>query len=178
MSSTASTYETQFLSVVNNFIELFTDTISTAYKNGYTTLNAEMLKIAKMMLSKKIEGLGKTGVMDNFINKTNQHWEKIAEKDEKYFSANLHEIITDVPKDYVKEFSRLFTETKNGKSLIPKEDKEAFFDSATELVKTCVKYIYKRRDPKTVNGKIEYQTKYYPEISLTKYSKLFEIKLN
>lgn len=174
-----STYENKFIGVINNVIELFMDTISTAHKNGHTTLNSEMLKMAKVILSKKMDGIGAKGVMDNFIKKTNEHWEKIAEKDEKYFSKNLPDIVTDVPADYVKEFCKLFTGTKNGKSLIPEEDKDALFESIIELVKISLKYIYKNRNPVFKDGKfVEYKDKFYPTISLSKHSKLFGVKLN
>jgi hypothetical protein len=175
----SSTCETQFSQTITGFVELFTDIISTAHKNNYTTLNSEMLKIANMMLSKKLTDLGPINVMNNFISNTHKHWNYIAEKDEKHFAEHLPEIIKDIPKDYIKEFCKLFLgTTKSGKPMISDVDKEAFFESGAELVKISIKYIYKSRKPKMVDGKISYEVNFFPDISLTKNAKLFNVKLN
>ncbi len=174
----AKAYEEQFNKVITNFIELFTDIISTANKNKYTTLNSEMIKVANMALQKKMTDLGPSNNLIKFIEKTNEHWKYVAEKDEKHFATYLPEIVTDIPADYVKEFCKLLIGTKNGKPMIPDDDKEVFFENGAELIKISLKYIYIKRNPKKVGTKIEYQDNYFKDISLTKYSEMFKIKLN
>lgn len=173
-------YEDQFINIINGFIVLFEDIIKTAYKAGYTTLNPEVLKIGNIVLNEKIKKLGHAHVLHSFIRHTHEHWKYVAESDEKHFSKNLHKIVKEVPQEYTLEFCRLFMGTdKKGKSLIPQEDKDAFFENATSLIKISIKYIYKKRDPKVhEDGKIEYQTNFFgKEISLSKYSKMFDVKL-
>jgi hypothetical protein len=174
----AKACEDNFNKVITNFIDLFTDIISTANKSGYTTLNPEMVKVANLVLQKKLTGLGSSGVIVKFVEKTEKHWKYVAEKDEKHFATNLPDIVTDIPADYVKEFCKLFIGTKNGKSMIPDEDREAFFESGTELIKIALKYIYINRKPEKVDGKIKYNVNYFDKISLTKYSELFKVKLS
>ena len=177
MSSTP--YEDQFLNIITGFITLFEDIISTASKGGHTTLNHEVLKIGNMVLQQKIQKLGNANVLNSFIKKTHEHWKYVSEKDEKHFVKHLPDIVTDVPKEYVIEFCRLFTSTdKKGKSIIPEEDKEAFFENANSMIKIAVKYIYKNRNPKVDgNGKVKYDINFFPDISLSKYSKIFGVKL-
>jgi hypothetical protein len=174
----AKTCEDNFNKVITNFIELFTDIIATANKNGYTTINSEMIKVANLLLQKKITGLGSSGVMVKFIEKTEKHWKYVAEKDEKHFATHLPEIVTDIPADYVKEFCKLFIGIKNGKSMIPDDDKDAFFESGKELIKISLKYIYINRKPEKVGDKVKYNVNYFDKISLTKYSEMFKVKLS
>ena len=175
-----SKYETDFEKLITQFTVLFTDIITTAHEKKYTTLNSDMIKIGNMMLAKKMAELGMSNVMNNFIHKTKDHWKYIAESDEKHFGTHLPDLITDVPKSHVEEFCRLFIGVdKSGNAFIPKEDKEAFFENGSALVKISLKYIYKNRNP-TVgkDGKVNYGTAFFPDVSLTKMCKLFNVKLS
>lgn len=128
-------------------------------------------------------------MINNFIKKTNKHWEKIKDRDIEYFKNHGLSLFTSIKEDGLdtavdqklkKEntffknlkfadidcFKKLLESTysKNGKEfeILSQERKDDIWKILSSFVKISVVHIHQERN--YVNG--EYSQEYYPEISI------------
>ena len=168
-------HEQRFYENIIDLNELIYELICICYENGYKEIHPSLVKLVGNVL----ERFDKTKIIDNFINYSNEYWDKIMIHDRSFFIDNARNIFQDLPIDKVDAFKILFTaKDKHNNSLITKEDENSIWDFFDRI---CIKYIHDKREPKnklTENGlKPIYTVKFFPDIKLQKYSKHWNVSL-
>lgn len=148
-----------------------------AISNGVNILNNAGYKtiepIKVLFAVSYIESQGKEDphhLINLFI--LNSHelcWDKIKERDEKFFLENVNNIFSVLPSESVNLFKDLFlTVDKHGKSIISTQLKDQIWGLFDAMIKISIKYIYKQQiqDP----GK-------YAEVDLQKHAQTWDVKL-
>lgn len=148
-----------------------------AISNGVNTLNNagyKTIEPIKMLFAVSlIESHGKDDP-HNLINLfiLNSHevcWDKIKERDEKFFLENVNKIFSVLPAESINLFKDLFlTVDKNGKNVISQQLKDEIWGLFDAMIKISIKYIAKQQ--------IQNPEK-YAAVNLQKHAKTWEVKL-
>lgn len=192
---TAPPEEERFQANVLRATGLVKELISNCYDKGYKQINPMMIGLASAYLS----GLDKNYLIDTFINHTKQVvkktdtaeseyepecWRMIRTRNEKFFVEHSDKIFGQLPveKGNIDAFKILFTsKNEKGEYIVEQPDRDAVFDIFVSMVKICLKYIHRRREPflAEIDGKMKPQYKYNfcPEVKVMQISKLWKVEL-
>lgn len=86
-------------------------------------------------------------VIDEFIVKSYQHWDKIKERDESFFLNHAGNIFPFLPQEKMAPFLQLFHTNDNaGKCVISDELKDTIWNNLHGMIKICIRYIHKHRE--------------------------------
>lgn len=146
-----------------------------AISNGVNTLNNAGYKtidpIKMMFAISLIESHGKENphnLINLFIN--NSHalcWNKIKERDEKFFLENVNKIFSILPAESVNIFKDLFlTVDDNGVNVVSDNLKNELWGLFDAMIKISIKYIHKQR--------IQHPEK-YSDVDLQAHAKLWGV---
>jgi hypothetical protein len=160
--------EIRFANNVSVMGQAISTGINKLHKEGYKVIDPITVVFALSV----IESHGKENphdLIDKFISRSHEEcWDKIKERDEKYFIENMSNIFNMIPQDSVNIFKDLFTTVdKNGCSVIPIQLKEEIWNLFDALIKISIKYIYKQNKH---NNK-------YSHIDLDRHCHVWSIKL-
>ncbi len=153
--------------------------ITNIYNLGYKTIDPNTI----LLLSKGIEFFDKHQLIMGFI--TNSHsmcWEKIKERDEKFFVENANDIFQYIPSGEINLFKDLFTTTDvNGVNIIDQDVKNQIWRLFDQMIKVSIKYIHRHRAPYSQKGNdsIEcfYDRSFFDDVDIVKHSKMWAVDL-
>lgn len=172
--------EVKFHTNICGFLQTLYDDIISFRNDGYVIYDPD-----KFMLFKTYVTLyDKKQLIEMFIlNGYGELWDKIGERDERFFIENIHKIFNKLPSTEVSIFRNIFTmEDKNGDKLFTKEDKDEIWNLFDSLIKISINYIHQKRDPciEFHNGKpipTYRNPKYMEFVDLRKNAKKWKIEL-
>jgi len=173
--------EERFADNTKGLSELTCNLVEQAYKDKYTTISPELVKIASCF----IENMDKVVILESFVEYSHTFWDQIKERRREFFMENAGNIFKDLPVSNVSAFKMLFTTYKPDGSLIISDDSInslwEFFDS---LIKICIKYVHKKRKPfsrpsPTIPNTSEflYHNRYMDQIDILAHAKKWSINL-
>ena len=163
--------------------------------NGIIGNDTKIISLLKVI----IEACSGERMITNFIKKTNEHWEKIKNRDIEYFKTNGMSLFTSIKEeglensiddelksdnvflknlkfDHLNNFKLLLESsyTKNGEEvdIFNDERKEDIWKILESLVKISIVYIHQERG--YVNG--EYSREYFPDIQIKENVKKWNIR--
>lgn len=155
--------------------------LSDVYEMGHQRLHPKLLDAIKAyLLEKDIEG-----VIEKFVNGSINFWEQLRSHDEDFFVKNVGKVFGDLPyPDEIAEFSRLFLLTDvAGERILTEEDRDIIWEHFDAMIKICIKYIHKGRNPRLKppdsNGKSKavYTKNFFPKIKLAEQARKWEVEL-
>jgi len=131
--------------------------------------------------------------LEAMIENSNEYWDEIYRKDEKFFDENIDRVFTGtgIDSSNVGVFKSLMkAEDENGNLVIDKEKRDVIWKYMHSFVRLCINHIHERRGPKvqiTVNERGQIMTnsegkemkvpiyiaKYMEDIDLMKYFSLY-----
>jgi hypothetical protein len=153
--------------------------ITTLYNLGYKTIDPNVV----LMVSNGILFFDKHQLIQGFIiNSHSTCWEKIKERDEKFFIENANDIFKLIPAGEVNLFKDLFTtKDSNGNDIINQDIKTQIWKLFDAMVKICIKYIHKQRAPfsQKSNETIQYfyERSFFDEVDVRTHSEKWGIAL-
>jgi len=125
-----------------------------AVSAGINKLNQQGFKVVDpitvLFAISLIESHGKDdphGLINMFIKNSHEsYWDKIKERDEKYFVENINKIFSVLPSETVNIFKDLFlTLDKNGDNVISLKLKNEIWGLFDAMIKISIKYIHKQK---------------------------------
>lgn len=164
---------------IKGLIDLCRDIIADAADKGFGGINIGLIDVAALTLAK----WNQTELINDFIDKSHEYWDKIRLREENFFRSNMATIFANVPLIDMGAVAGLFDATQPGTTelLVPKEDRDAVWDFLTAMVKICIKYIHNERKPcvRKVGDTYKpfYQREFFPNIRLEQHAKQWDIKL-
>lgn len=146
---------------------------------GYETIDPNTI----YMISQGILFFDKHQLIQGFI--TNSHsmcWEKIKERNEKFFIENAGDIFQYIPAGDINLFKDLFaTKDKNGVDIVDQDLKTQIWKLFEAMVKISIKYIHKHRAPfsKKENDNIScfYDRSFFDDVDIKKHSEIWAVTL-
>lgn len=172
--TTELTQPEKFLQNVVDLTELLQELIAVCYEKKQTTIHPSLIQVA----GKFILCLNKIVVIETFIKRSYPYWDRIINREEKFFLENTRDVFGDLPEDHVDGFRVLFSSRdKNGKLLMCEEDKNAIWDFFDSLVRIAIVYIHEKRIPKLKDNRKIYTIKYETDIDIIKYAHIFKVVL-
>jgi len=155
------------------------DSIKKLYDAGYKTVQPEMVDLTIRLIS----AFEKHYLIQEFITNTyDKCWDSIKIRNENFFLTNANDIFKHLPMNEINLFRDLFlTKDKNGKSVVSQNLKEELWDLFDTLIKICIKYIHKHRDPYSYSKNDEvvncYGAIFFEEVDIDYHAKNWNIKL-
>lgn len=179
--------EERFLTNVLDLTALVHDLSTICWNAGVKDINPQMVLFGENYL----KTMDKTKLIEVFIQseekaleENNSLWEKIKERDEKFFIENAHTIFQNLPIDTnkINAFKIFFTSKNNkGEFIIGVDDRDAIFNIFESLVKICIKYVHRIRGIKMVQTaqglRPAYLNKKFPRIKVKELANLWKIEL-
>lgn len=173
--------EVRFSTNATRATALVQELITKCYNAGHKQISPFMIGLASAYLA----NLDKKFLIETFIKHTYQEcWEMIRLRQEEFFVNHSDKIFGELPVDKgnIEAFKILFTsKDSNGAYLVPQADRDSIFDIFISMVKICIKYVHRIREPylTEVNGKMvpRYKNNFYPEIKVLQLAKLWKIEL-
>lgn len=156
-------------------IKLTRDTVIYVGNNGYKIeLDPKLFDVAVNILN----GFNADKIVQGFIERSYNYWDKIKAKDEPFLLANAEILFGELPSNLIQIFTKMM-ESKNeeGKSYVPDETKECVWDLIFAMIKGAIKYVHESRCPKEVDGKMKYTVEFFPKVSIRKQVEIWNIKI-
>lgn len=127
------------------------------------------------MASALIAGFDAHFLIKNFIAKSHlKCWDKIKERDEVFFIANVATIFEHLPMDSVNLFKDLFlTKDANGQNVVSQKLKDEIWKLFDAMIKISIQYIHKHR--MMVNG--QYTISFYDDVDIPHHADIWQCKL-
>ena len=137
--------EERFLVNSSELAEVLYQGVKVLHDAGYKVVDPNMILLAKAV----IMNLDKKSLITGFIDNSHQLcWNKIRVRDEIFFIENASGMFKDLPTAEINLFKDLFTiKDANGQAVVGADLKNSIWDTVDSLIKICIKYIHKRRDP-------------------------------
>ncbi len=136
----------------NGTVLLIKDIVADLHSRNKTDIHPNLIDIANSLL----QAFEPERLVDNFIEKSYEHWDEIASHSHKFFVNNAADVFYGLPEKYIESFRELF----RGKHVV-EEDLSDLWIHFTSMVKISIHYIHESREPKLVNGKPAYSNTNY-----------------
>jgi len=155
------------------------ESVEKLYNAGYQTVNPFIIQLASNMIG----SFDKHYLIQGFIDNSHQVcWDNIKKRDEIFFCENSRDIFKYLPINQVNLFKDLFlTKDQNGNPVIKQSLKDQIWNLLDMMVKICIKYVHKHRDPyshvvddQVVNA---YRTEFKPDVDIEYHSSIWGVKL-
>lgn len=141
--------EVRFVSNAIGMAEAIYYELQKLHAAGLTTIEPNNVN----MIIDLMKMIKNTVLIEEFISKSYQHWDKIKEKEESFFLENAGDIFAFLPPERVKAFTNLFhTKDHNGKCIVRDKLKEILWNHLHGMVKICIQYVYKNK--KTIENEV------------------------
>lgn len=156
-------------------IRLTRDTIRYVSNKGYKIeLDPSLCDVAIKIL----EGVDSHRIVDGFLQRSYNYWDKIKLKDEPFLLANAEILFGELPNNVIQTFvSMMLAKNDEGKSFVPDETKECVWELIHAMIKGAIKYVHESRCPKEIDGKKQYTVEFFPKIRVSKEIEIWKIKL-
>ena len=177
--------ETIFYQNFEVLLTFATDIINFVNEQGVETeITPEVLNAGSMY----VKFLDKKNIINGFIMRSYNYWEKIKDRDEDFLMTNCSVLFNELDESYIEDFNRLFSLKKDdGDFVLPKETRDSLWDILVEMIKCCIKYIHNERGftvydpPKYIKATDKYIHKgysksFFPEIKLSSEVVRFEVE--
>lgn len=165
-----------------NIIQLFDvliRIITPLHEQQITSINPTLLTFGKGF----IKQFDPETIIDTFINKSHMHWEKISERNDKFFIENANNIFGELPIGNVDIFADIFKSNN-----VEPDDIEILWEFFDAFVGISILHVHDQREPymKEVvddNNNVKYVKSYknrvYMDIkNLNTLGNKFSVKLN
>jgi hypothetical protein len=173
MSSNIS-YEEKFASNFNDFMAFGENILKQCYEQKTSTLSPSGISYAIGYANGKVKDNGNVWLIESFITKTSNQWDKIKERDTDHFSKNMKTLLPILEDDHIKELARIFTST----GVIDDDDKDAFWEFIESFVKLSINYVHTGRKPEQLtDGSFKYTNNYFPNIKVKSAAESYKVKL-
>lgn len=163
----------RFSSNLKDLCELTVDTLNFLISKGYTDVpNPTLMTLASLF----VNSFNDNAKIEKFIERSNEHWDKIRQCDESFFIENARDIFADkVSMENIDMFSSIFKlKNPKGEFAVTKDTRESFWEFFHALVKISIRYIHQERNPyKLVFGDEiveEYEYEFVDHIDLKHHS--------
>src|SRR5258708_32002548 len=115
------------------------------FKKGYKNVDPTMIAMVIVLLQQ--DKLNTHDLIKGFIKKSHKEcWDKIKERDEKFFIINASNIFDFLPSSNISIFKDLYqTVDDNGNNIISQSLKDEIWIIFDALIKVSIKYIYKHK---------------------------------
>lgn len=161
MATTLPPEEERFSTNVTIMAQAVAHAIRKLNQEGYNTVNPAIVDLAATIMG----GFDKHYLIQGFIENSHQEcWDYIKRRDEEYFIENISNVFKYLPMEHVNMFADLFrikrpSLDENGQpilndsgqqvmeSVIEKSIKDQIWDLFDTMIKICIKYVHKGREP-------------------------------
>lgn len=141
---TPTTEEERFSQTIEELIKLVQDLTIEVTKKGYKIVDPQVIGVAANVI--KIFPTNK--LLEVFIRRSNDHWEKIRVKNKDFFIDEAHNMFSDLPGGHVSAFKDLVSiRDKDNNPVVSSDDIDALFEFFHAMIKISIKYIHKQRQP-------------------------------
>lgn len=138
--------------------------------NVNTGLNSGLLRIGSTFL----KSFSSKDIIDKFIIRSYEHWDKIKSRDELFLIENSGVLFQGLEIKHVNNFSRIFQLTnENGEWLLPKESRDSVWDILDAMIDNSIRHIHKIRKWDSIEKK--YKVAYCPGISVTTQKNIWNV---
>lgn len=152
--------EVRFCENINGVIETVSFGVQEAAKKGHNIINPTLLSLAGAAISQ----YDKRFIIETFINKSHEHWDKILGRNRTFFIENAGGIFGDLPLGNVEAFTKLFTlQDRSGGPIAGVEFEDDLWALFQSLVKICINYIHENRE---MNTQGEYEYEFFEHVDL------------
>lgn len=158
--------------------------VSKFHQQGYPIINPVLIEFA----SRLIEKLDKETLINGFIKFSHMHWGEIKKRKREFFLDHARGIFAGLPLNNIDAFKMLFELKKeDGSHLVCGDDEETLWLYFESLVKVSIKYIHRKRMPKSYKTErgvmFEYtRSDFFNDdnikINLEEHAKIWEIHLD
>ncbi len=136
-----------FVENIEDLADTLVDIIETVKKDhAGIKLDPNIILVAK----EAINIVDKDRILKNYIQHSHQHWDKIYDKDRKFFTSEdgAQKVFSALPVGAVKEF-QIFGETKNseGKYIVEQKDIEILWEYFHSLTRLSIRHIHLTQGP-------------------------------
>ena len=166
----------------DNIVDLTTflkEIIERCHNLGYTNIDPKVVEMVRGFL----RGYHAEEIIKTFSIKSYEHWPSIKKHDEIFFKNHCNDVFSDLPKEYVDSFRKLFETYKDtGDPVITEEEKNIIWLYFESFVKISIHYIHENRRPdwdlsNNTMRKV-YRIGFLPELKgLQKQVKIWNVKL-
>lgn len=166
----------KFSRVLSDLFDNIEIIVSDLSQTQSVKLSPALIQGAKAFILSK----DKVHLIEEFIKNTNNYWEKIHRKDDKFFIENSNDIFGEIGDD-MNALKIIYTS-----NLIDDETKDYLWECLFSLIKISVKYVFEKRgttvekiskDGKSII-KLSYKDKdKFANVDLAKNNKLWDLKL-
>lgn len=152
-----------------SFIDLIHELILELYEKNKTTINPSLIELIKH----NIQIYNNMELINTFISKSHIYWDNIRKREESFFIDHSNNIFGEISMQHVNTFKFIFQN-----NILSDIDKQCIWDYMDSMVRISIKYIHKNRKPVfNENGEKRYSFHFLPEVKITKWSKIWNIKL-
>lgn len=125
-----------------------------------------------------INSIDKHYLIQEFIKNSEPYWDMIKSKDEKFFVENSKEVFKRLPLEKVNIFKEIFeAKDSQGNNIISSTFKEQLWNILGAMIKICIKYIHKQREPFSNEEVHGYNKKFFEHVDINKHAQLWNVKL-
>jgi len=163
----------RFKSNLSLFVH-YMGTIMSEYRPG----NVDPLVVSIVLAV--IQGTDPDLMMNKFIDRSNDYWDIILEKEESSLLSSILILFRDLPADQVKSISDIFVAKDDKGNLVITQDKrDIIWSYIWAFVKIGIKHIHVTRKPITdEKGVRKYSVDYFPKISVKVNAEKWKIKVD
>lgn len=144
-------------------------------KNGRvvgSNLNLSLLEVAISAAA----SADKLNMMGGFIRRSEEHWDKIADRNLDFLINNANVLFHGAPHSEISEFSRAFQITdKDGNRILTEAQIAVLWEMFKALVIVCIRHIYHGRDPNAAT-KSYGNPEYFIMVDIKRHQVKFPIK--
>lgn len=134
-------------------------------------LNPNLLRLGSGFLA----SISSKDIIDTFINRSYEHWDKIKNRDELFLIKHSGVLFNGLPSEHVNNFSKIFQLTDdNGEWLLPKESRDSVWEVLDAMVDNSIRHIHKTRKWDSIEKK--YKAPYCHGISVTTQKNIWNVK--
>lgn len=163
--------EERFCENINGVIETVTFGVQEAQRKGHSIISPLLLSLAGAAIAQ----YDKRFIIETFINKSHEHWDKIRAHNRNFFIENAADIFSDLPLGNVEAFKKLFTlRDGDGKPIAGEEFEDELWSTFESLVKICVNYIHENRE---MDASGEYAYEFFEHVDLERHAKTWGMNL-
>lgn len=156
-------------------IRLTRDTISFVKGKGYKIdMDPNLCNIAVKIL----EGVQSNKIVDGFIERSFNYWDRLKNKDEEFLLVNATVLFGELDLSVTNTFAGMMrAKDENGKSYVQDETKESVWKLIHAMIKGSIKYVHESRCPKEIDGKMKYTNEFFPKIRISEQVQIWNIKI-
>ena len=178
MTSDKLTFSDKFKTNIIALLDIIHELLEDFSKRADIKINPQLVMLGKSFINTCSSSM----IIDTFIDKSFEHWDRIKTRDEKFFVENCDTIFGDIPLLDTSILKTIYETTdRKGSQLLSDDDKETLWKFFESMVKLSLKHIHEQREPvlKMVENRNEklYSKKLYDYVNLSEHSKIWSVEL-